>query len=48
MRPLNTKLSSDGRYDESIAATLFPEIKILCMVVTHPENHKNASKKEFS
>jgi hypothetical protein len=32
-------LSSDGLYDESLAEDLFQEVKILCWVFTHPENH---------
>lgn len=27
-------------YDESLSAQLFEKVKILCMVMTHPENHK--------
>jgi hypothetical protein len=36
-------LSADGLYDESLSLSLFHEVKILCWVFTHPDNHHNKS-----
>jgi hypothetical protein len=36
-------LSADGLYDESLSEDLFHEVKILCWVFTHPDNHQNKS-----
>lgn len=32
-------LSSDGLYDETLSEQLFHNVKILCWVFTHPDNH---------
>ena len=39
----NLALSDDELYDVSMSQDLFHEVKILCWVFTHPENHKNKS-----
>lgn len=42
--PHNTKFVSSGElYDESLSNKLFHEVKILCWVFTHPENHNSKS-----
>jgi hypothetical protein len=33
-------VSPDGLYDETMAQDLFHEVRVLCWVFTHPENHK--------
>lgn len=37
---LNISDSNNRLYDESISEFLFNEVKILCWVFTHPDNHK--------
>lgn len=34
------KHSNDNRYQEELADKLFNEVRILCWVFTHPDNHK--------
>lgn len=36
-------LSADGLYNEKVSQKLFHEVKILCWVFTHPDNHYNKS-----
>lgn len=33
-------ISHDGLFDETLSADLFQEVKILCWVFTHPDNHE--------
>jgi glycoprotein-N-acetylgalactosamine 3-beta-galactosyltransferase len=37
------KISADELYDETLSENLFHEVKIICWIVTHPENHRNKS-----
>ena len=39
----NLALSDDELYDVSMSQDLFHEVKILCWVFTHPDNHRNKS-----
>lgn len=43
-RPLKVSTTPDeqlkSKFDESLSKTLYNDVKILCMVMTHPKNHQ--------